>query len=143
MEFAFSIIILIFSIVIHEVSHGYAALALGDKTAQHEGRLTLNPLKHLDPFGSVILPVRSYIFGGFIFGWAKPVPYNTYNLRNSKRDPALVAAAGPLSNLGLALIFGLVIRLAPQMGGFLPATFLPNFLNISGTIILVNIILAV
>ncbi len=143
MEFAFSIIILIFSIVIHEVSHGYAALALGDKTAQSEGRLTLNPLKHLDPFGSVILPIISYMLGGFIFGWAKPVPYNPYNLRNAKRDPALVAVAGPLSNLGLALIFGLVIRLAPKMGGFLPATFLPNFLTISGTIILVNVILAV
>src|SRR3989338_10071713 len=98
-EFMFQIAILIFSVVIHEVSHGYAALALGDHTAEAEGRLTLNPLKHLDLFGSIILPLLSYSMGGFIFGWAKPVPYNPYNLRNQKWGPAIVGVAGPPANI--------------------------------------------
>ena len=98
-EFIFQILILIFSVVIHEISHGAVAYAMGDNTAKEEGRLTLNPLKHLDPFGSVILPTITYLLGGFIFGWARPVPYNPYNLRNQKYGPGLVGAAGPLSNI--------------------------------------------
>ena len=108
-QFIFQILILIFSVVVHEVSHGYAALALGDKTAQDAGRLTLNPLKHLDPFGSIILPSLSYMLGGFIFGWAKPVPYNPYNLKNRKWGPAIVALAGPFANVSLAVVFGLIV----------------------------------
>ena len=82
-DFLFSIAILILSVVIHEVSHGLAANALGDPTARYAGRLTLNPLKHIDLFGSILLPLLTYWAGGFIFGWAKPVPYNPYNFAQS------------------------------------------------------------
>ena len=111
MEFLFVIIILIMSVVIHEVSHGYAALALGDPTAKYEDRLTLNPISHLDPVGSVLVPLMGYFLGGFIIGWAKPVPFNPYNLKNTRWGEALVAVAGPISNILIALIFGLIIRL--------------------------------
>lgn len=140
--FIFNIAILIFSVVVHEVSHGYAALMQGDKTAQYEGRLTLNPIKHLEWFGSFFLPVVSYFLGGFVFGWAKPVPYNPYNLRNQKWGQAYVGAAGPLSNISLAVIFGLLMRFLPGTIGFLPGAFVLNFLNIAGTIVLLNLVLA-
>ena len=110
MPILIKIIVLIFSVVIHEVSHGYAALALGDKTAQYSGRLTLNPIKHIDLFGSILLPALTAMLGGPVFGWAKPVPYNPYNLKNQKWGPAIVGAAGPAANLLLAVIFGLFIR---------------------------------
>ena len=103
MPIIIKIIILIFSVVIHEVSHGYAALALGDRTAQYSGRLTLNPLRHIDPFGSLLLPALTSMLGGPVFGWAKPVPYNPYNLRNQKWGPAIVGAAGPVANILLAV----------------------------------------
>src|SRR3989344_4719375 len=121
MEIIFSIAILILSVVIHEVSHGYAAYAQGDKTAAYAGRLTLNPLKHLDPFGSFILPLILYTLHAPILGWAKPVPHNPYNLRNQRFGEALVAAAGPASNLLIALIFGTAIRFGSEMmsGAFL------------------------
>ncbi len=106
----FSIAILIMSVVIHEVAHGYAALFQGDPTAKMEGRLTLNPLIHLDPFGSVLLPLVTFLTAGFAFGWAKPVPYNPYNLRNQRWGELIVAIAGPLSNVAIALIFGLILR---------------------------------
>jgi len=105
-DLVFQIAILIMSVVIHEVSHGYAAYSLGDPTAKYEGRLTLNPLRHLDMFGSVLLPFILYItHAGFIFGWAKPVPYNPHNLRPGRWSEAQVAIAGPFSNLCLALVF--------------------------------------
>ena len=136
-DFLFSIAVLIFSVVIHEVSHGLAANALGDPTAKNEGRLTLNPIKHLDLFGSVLLPVLTYWAGGFIFGWAKPVPYTPYNLSNQKWGPAVVAVAGPGANLIVAAIFGLLVRAAPFAG--LP----PEFVGIATTIVFINILLAV
>lgn len=105
------ITILIFSVIIHEVSHGLAAYKLGDPTAKYAGRLTLNPLSHLDPIGSVFLPVFLAIAGAPIFGWAKPVPYNPHNLQNQKYGPAIVGAAGPLSNIVLAIIAAVVLRL--------------------------------
>lgn len=135
MEFLFVIIILIMSVVIHEVSHGYAALALGDSTAKYEGRLTLNPISHLDPVGSVLIPLMGYFLGGFIIGWAKPVPFNPYNLKNTRWGEALVAMAGPISNILIALIFGLIIRSAV-------ITSVP-FLNLAGFVVLINITLAV
>ena len=101
------------SVVVHEVSHGLAANKLGDPTARDLGRLSFNPLKHLDFTGSFLVPLISYLAGGFIFGWAKPVPYNPYNLKNQKWGPAAVAAAGPLSNFAMALFFGLALRWAP------------------------------
>jgi len=108
----FVVVIIIFSAVIHEVMHGVAADYLGDKTARYAGRLTLNPIPHLDPFGSVILPVVLALSGSPIFfGYAKPVPYNPYNLRPGRFSEAIVAGAGPLSNLVIAIAFGIVIRL--------------------------------
>lgn len=99
------------SVVIHEVSHGFAALRFGDKTALYAGRLTLNPLKHLDLFGSIILPALLVLtHSPFLFGWAKPVPYNPANLSNKKLGTLAVASAGVLANLFLALVFGLLLR---------------------------------
>ena len=141
-QFIFQIAVLIFSVVIHEVSHGYAALALGDETAKDAGRLTLNPLKHLDPFGSVLLPVLSYLLGGFIFGWARPVPYNPHNLRNQKWGPALVGAAGPAANISIALIFGLLVRFLPSFLDNVSGVFVFNFITIASTIALLNLVLA-
>lgn len=118
-EWLFLIIILIFSAVIHEVAHGAMASRLGDQTAKYAGRLTLNPIKHLDLFGSIILPVTLIIIsnltggGGFIFGWAKPVPINPYNFRDQKYGAAKVAMAGPGSNFAIALFFGLILDLFP------------------------------
>jgi len=138
------IIIFLFSVVIHEVAHGEAALALGDPTAKMAGRLTLNPLKHLDPFGSIILPciliLMSLTFGGgIIFGWAKPVPINPFNFRDRKYGEAKVAAAGPLANITLALIFGFLLRFLP-----LEATaFTQNLGLIFGYIVWVNLLLAI
>lgn len=117
MEIVLQIAILILSVVIHEVSHGYAAYLLGDPTAKYAGRLTLNPIKHLDPWGSVIIPLLLVVSGaGIIFGWAKPVPYNPYNLKDQKKGPALVGAAGPLSNLALAIFAGIGMRILYIMG---------------------------
>lgn len=108
----FQLIVLIFSVMVHEVAHGAMALRLGDDTAQRLGRLTFNPLKHLDPFGSVFLPLLLIITRSpFLIGWAKPVPYDPRNLHNPQQGAALVALAGPASNLALAAIFGAIIRL--------------------------------
>ena len=108
---AFQLAILVFSIVIHEVAHGFAAHSLGDPTAKLQGRLTLNPIKHIDPIGSIMIPAFLVLSGSSIlFGWAKPVPYNPYNLRNQRWGEAIVAAAGGLTNIFLAVVFGLVAR---------------------------------
>jgi Zn-dependent protease len=117
-ELIIVIIIFLFSVVFHEVAHGWVALGLGDKTAQRAGRLTLNPLKHLDPVGSILLPGILILMsmagaGGIIFGWAKPVPINPYNFKDQKYGSAKVAIAGPLANISLALIFGLALRFLP------------------------------
>jgi Zn-dependent protease len=107
----FSFIILIFSVVIHEVSHGVAALWQGDPTAKLAGRLTLNPLKHVDPIGSVVVPIICMLLpGNLMLGWAKPVPFNPYNLKNKRFGEAIVAIAGPLSNIVIATILGLILR---------------------------------
>lgn len=104
------------SIVIHEISHGFMAERFGDKTARFAGRLTLNPLKHLDPFGSVILPAVLVLSGSSIlFGWAKPVPYNPDNLSDRKWGTVAVAAAGVLANFFIALIFGTILRFIPDL----------------------------
>ena len=141
----FSIAILVMSVVVHEVSHGIAAYLQGDKTAKYAGRLTLNPLPHIYPFGSIFLPFILVLIGSpFLIGWAKPVPYNPYNLRNQKWGPAIVGAAGPLSNLTIAVIFGVFLRLGTQgMFGSLPPEFLQSFLSISIIIVIINIALAV
>jgi Zn-dependent protease len=108
----FVVVIIIFSAIIHEVMHGYVADLLGDHTARYAGRLTLNPIPHIDVMGSIIIPFFLVTLGSPIFfGYAKPVPYNPYNLRPGRFSEAFVAVAGPLSNLAIALIAGLVIRL--------------------------------
>ncbi len=107
----FGIIVLIFSAIIHEYMHGWMAERLGDNTAKDAGRLTLNPIPHLDPFGSIILPALMSLSGtGIIFGWAKPVPFNPNNLNDQKWGSAKVAIAGPLGNLIIALMLGLSLR---------------------------------
>ena len=142
LEYIFLILILILSIVIHEVSHGAMANHLGDPTAKYAGRLTLNPIRHLDPIGSVILPIFLVIMaklmgGGIIFGWAKPVPINPYNFRDQKYGSAKVALAGPGANFAIALAFGLVLRFFPQLA------LIPGLVLIFSYIVYINILLAV
>ena len=105
-----SVVLVMFSVVLHEIAHGWAAYRLGNPTAKQAGRLTLNPLLHLDPFGSVLLPLMLAIVGGPVFAFAKPVPYNPRNLRHPVRDEVLVALAGPLCNLLQALVGALLFR---------------------------------
>lgn len=107
----------IFAITLHEVAHGWAALQCGDTTAKAQGRLTLNPLPHIDPIGTILLPLGLLLLSSpFLFGWAKPVPVNVRQLRNPRRDMALVAVAGPLANLLMALAWAFVFRLGVEFG---------------------------
>lgn len=101
----------IFAITVHEAAHGWVANRLGDHTALMLGRVTFNPLKHIDPVGTILVPALAFLFTGFLFGWAKPVPVNWRKLRHPRRDMALVAVAGPAANLLMALIWGLAIHL--------------------------------
>lgn len=120
----FQVITLIFSAIIHEYMHGWMADRLGDSTAKNEGRLSVNPLVHIDPFGSIILPALMIFSGtGFVFGWAKPVPFNPFNLRDSKYGEAKVALAGPLGNLITAIFFGLLLRFVPLANEMLVMMF--------------------
>ncbi|MBU4368781.1 site-2 protease family protein [Patescibacteria group bacterium] len=135
----FQIIILIISAVIHEVSHGAMANYLGDPTAKYAGRLTLNPIAHIDLWGSILIPLFLLIANSpMLIGWAKPVPYNPYNLRDQKYGSALVAIAGPGSNLLIAAIFGIFLRI---LSAFDLAS--PAFSLFLGVIVLINILLAV
>lgn len=119
-NFLFYFIIIIPSAIIHEYAHALVADLLGDSTARDMGRLTLNPFAHIDLFGTILLPLMLLVGsgGGFMFAYAKPVPYNPYRLRNQKWGPALVGVAGPLSNIFLALIFSLVLRVIGFEGPF-------------------------
>lgn len=142
MIYLFLIIILIFSVIIHEIAHGAMANYLGDPTAKLAGRLTLNPIKHLDPMGSVLLPLILIIIarlagGGIIFGWAKPVPINPLNFRDKKYGEAKVALAGPGANLSLALVFGLALRFLPI------AAQVPELGKMFSLIVFINILLAI
>lgn len=123
------------SIVIHELSHGYTAELLGDPTPRLQGRLTLNPLKHLDPVGSVIIPIITS-FAGVTFGWAKPIIWNPYNVKNKRLGEFLISAAGPMSNILIAVVFGTVIR-------FWGADLSVGFNAIAQYIVFINIILAI
>lgn len=125
------LLILFFSVIMHEIAHGYAALRKGDTTARDAGRLTFNPIPHIDILGTIILPlILFFTHSGMMIGWAKPVPINPYYFRDPKKDLIVVSAAGPLSNIGLAIILSLIIR-------FL---HLPNQFIIYGVII--NLLLA-
>ncbi len=126
------------SVIAHEVSHGAVALSLGDPTAKYEGRLTLNPLKHIDPWGSVILPLVSFFAFGFAFGYAKPVPYNPYNLKNQQWGPAMVAVAGPLTNIVLAVAVATLYRIVPTTSDYLMI-----YKGILGFVVQINVWLAI
>jgi Zn-dependent protease len=136
----FQLAVLLMSVVVHEFAHGWVAYRLGDSTARYYGRLTLNPIKHLDFWGSFLVPLMIFVFsnGQAIFGWAKPVPFNPYNLRDQRYGIAKVAAAGPIANLSVALIFGLFFR-------FMPISILASsgLGQIFSLIIFLNILLAV
>jgi Zn-dependent protease len=130
----------LFAITLHEAAHGYVAMRYGDRTAFSLGRVTLNPFKHIDPIGTVLMPILLYLAtsGAFLFGYAKPVPIVMRNLKNPRRDMALVALAGPLSNYLQALIWGVILVVIVSMG--LSERF---FYEMSKAGVLVNIIMAV
>lgn len=109
----------IFAITVHEAAHGYAARYFGDFTAHNAGRITLNPLKHIDPFGTLLLPAMTIMLGGVLFGWAKPVPVDFNRLRNPKKDMLWVAAAGPASNLVMAIFWIFIFKFAPAFPSFM------------------------
>jgi Zn-dependent protease len=141
-----SIFVVLFAITIHEASHGWAAFKLGDPTAHAQGRITLNPIAHIDPIGTILLPALLIFMGSPPFGWAKPVPVNPYNLRNPKRDNMLISAAGPLSNLSVAFIAFLVFKILTSLNpGFLArnAGLAAPLLQILYSTVLINVILAV
>ena len=142
--------VLLFAITVHEAAHGWAAFKMGDPTAYHLGRVTLNPIPHIDPIGTILMPLMLAIMGFPFFGWAKPVPVNPLNLRNPRRDNLIISAAGPISNLTVAFIafFGVII-LKTLTSGFVgtnPQSFV-NYLS-SGIFfilyytIVINVILA-
>ncbi len=133
----FYIVVILYSVTIHEVSHGLMANSLGDPTAKNLGRLSLNPIKHMDLFGSVLLPFFLYLTTGFAFGYAKPVPYNPNNLNDRKYGPVKVALAGPGSNFVLALLFGLTLRFMPDV---FPSSLVPELFS---RIVLLNLVLGV
>ncbi len=136
MEVFLSLIVLVLSVIAHEVAHGYAANSLGDPTARLAGRLTLNPLPHIDLMGSLILPMLLvFTHSPILFGWAKPVPYNPYNLRAKRWGEMLVAVAGSATNVLLAIIFGLIVRFGLIVG--LDATAL----SLAATIAFINLFL--
>lgn len=117
-KIAVYVIPLIFAISLHEVAHAYVAYRHGDDTAKLMGRLSINPINHIDPLGTIFFPLIGIIFGGFIFGWAKPVPINFARLHHPKRDLFWVALAGPTANLGMALIWALVLRMSLLIGSY-------------------------
>jgi len=127
----------IFAITVHEAAHGYAAKYFGDMTAYQQGRISLNPARHIDPIGTVVIPALTLLFGGILFGWAKPVPVDFGRLRNPKKDMLWVAAAGPGVNLLMAILWALVIKFSPA----LPESFaIPAaFMGAAG--IMINVIL--
>ena len=131
-----TLIVLVLSVIAHEVAHGYAANSLGDPTARLAGRLTLNPIPHIDLMGSIILPALLVFTGSpILFGWAKPVPYNPYNLKGKRWSETLVAVAGVATNFLLAVTFGLVVRYSAALGLDAAAT------TLAATIAFINLFL--
>lgn len=132
----------IFAITVHEVAHGWVAMKLGDRTSQMLGRLTLNPFKHIDPVGTVLVPGVLLLLGGFVFGWAKAIPVNTRNFKHPKRDMAWVAIAGPISNILMAIAWAVVAKIGYMV---LPSyEGVGKFLIYSGMAgIAINLILAI
>ena len=134
---ALAAIPIILAITVHEAAHGYVARMFGDGTAWMLGRVTLNPLKHIDPVGTVLVPLATLWLGGFLFGWAKPVPVNFGNLRHPKRDMLWVAAAGPGSNFVMAVGWALLLGLA-SAGGALQSAGL-QYMSLVGVVINVSL----
>lgn len=134
-SFLFFFIVLIFSAIIHEYAHGWMADQLGDPTAKLSGRLTMNPIAHIDPIGTILVPLMLYLAtnGAFLFAWAKPVPFNPFNLKDPEKDAAKIAIAGPAANLAVALVFGLLVRILPSS----------NMSEFFLMIVYINILLAV
>ncbi len=142
---AVAILPLLFAITVHEVAHGWVARKFGDPTAQRLGRLTLNPLKHIDPVGTILVPGLLLLLGGFVFGWAKPVPVTWENLRHPKRDMAIVAAAGPAANFLMALFWAVIARVGVQLGALswagLPMQYMGMFgIEINAVFMILNLL---
>ena len=136
----FQVVALVFSAIIHEFMHGWMADQLGDPTAKNAGRLSMNPLVHIDPFGSILLPAIMVLSGtGFVFGWAKPVPFNPYNLSDKKYGSAKVAIAGPLGNLITALFFGMLLRFMP-LGNEMMTTLFVIIVQINLILMVFNLV---
>ena len=139
---AVAILPLLFAITVHEVAHGWMAKRLGDPTAERLGRLTLNPIKHIDPVGTILVPGILLALGGFVFGWAKPVPVTWENLRHPKRDMAIVAAAGPGVNLIMAVIWAVVAKIGTALPDELSWAAVPlSYMGIAG--VSINVVLMV
>lgn len=143
LQLTYSAIPVIFAITLHEAAHGYAALAFGDDTAKMAGRLSLNPLHHIDPFGTILLPAILLFLGGGMFGWAKPVPVNFGRLRHGRLGMVFVAAAGPACNVVLAIIAVMLFKLSPFIPEFFRGWFqlsLISFLQINVLLAVLNMI---
>ncbi len=139
---AILILPVLFAITVHEAAHGWAAGHLGDRTARLLGRVTLNPLKHIDPIGTLLVPLATFFLTGFLFGWAKPVPVDVRNLHQPRRDMALVALAGPGANLVMAILWGLAIQLALALWHVSPWVAQPlAYMGAAG--VLINVLLMV
>ena len=139
MKYIIAVSVLLFSVIIHEVAHGFVAYKRGDSTAKLLGRLTLNPVNHIDIFGSVILPAVLMLIGAPVFGWAKPVPINIYNLKNPKKDVILVSLAGVTANFTLALIAGIMMFFIRNF--FVNIAVMASIYVILQYVIVVNIVL--
>lgn len=144
---AVAIIPLILAITVHEAAHGWLANRLGDKTALMLGRITLNPAKHIDPLGTIVIPILMLLFSGFIFGWAKPVPVNWQNLNHPRRDMAWVALAGPGANLIMALFWALVAKLVIVLlsgaSGAMPHKLFSFLVDMAQFGIMINVVLMI
>lgn len=130
----------LFAITIHEVAHGWVARYFGDRTAESQGRLSLNPIRHIDPVGTLLVPAIMLLLGGFLFGWAKPVPVDARNLRNSRRSMVWVSAAGPAANIAMALIWAALMLLALHVDFGIASAWIRAMASIG---ILFNVVLAV
>jgi Zn-dependent protease len=133
---------ILFAITLHEVAHGWTARYFGDRTAEMLGRLSLNPIKHVDPFGTIAVPLMTLFFTGFLFGWAKPVPVNFNGLRRPKQDMVWVAIAGPASNIVMALLWAIVLKLS-LLAGARPDNALFFFARMAEIGVFFNVLLAV
>ena len=132
----------VFAITVHEVAHGAVARMLGDHTAERQGRLTLNPIAHIDPIGTLLLPGLLLYIGGLVFGWAKPVPINAYNLKNPKKDMLYVAIAGPIANLLMALLWALILFILETLEIEITSVLVYTFLmTMTQTGVFINLVL--